>query len=98
MNRTTAVAVMVGALIGGSVPLALVNMHQQTQEQNQSNLAEEHRQDSYYLCTRGISYIEKDDVRTYFNDLTGDWITDKKSIERIERTLQRCDDLYGKGK
>jgi hypothetical protein len=92
MNRITAAAAMTAALIAGTVPLTLLNIHEQTQREI---VLEEKRELAYYKCLDeslniNLNWIQKDGVKTYYTT-EGKAVTDKRIIGAYEQTIKRCE-------
>ncbi|QFG12094.1 Hypothetical Protein OBI_RACECAR_249 [Arthrobacter phage Racecar] len=96
MNRITAAAVMVGALVAGTIPLTLLNIHDQNQKkEEQAYVRQLERQNEYYTCLDttvrvSLNYIVKDSKKTYYT-VDGKIVTDTKYIEAYERAIKRCE-------
>jgi hypothetical protein len=99
MNRTTAAAAMVAALIAGVTPLTLLSIHEQNQKkEEQAYVQQLERENSYLECLDDsvritLNWVQTaDGVRTYYTP-EGKEFKDKKIIEAYERATKRCEDL-----
>lgn len=84
---------MTAALIAGTVPLTLLNIH----EQKQREIVLEERQElAYRHCLDGLrirlNWIESDGVKTYYTT-EGKAVTDKGFIRAYESIRERCTDI-----
>jgi hypothetical protein len=99
MNRTTTVAAMVAALIAGTAPLTLLNMHEQKQREIvREAILEERREKAYYDCLDqslavNLNWVQWNSGAKKYYTTDGKEVTSRKIIEAYEGIIERCEKI-----